>query len=1250
MYKELTNIYQLNKTLKFELIPQKETLEHIRKNGLIYEDEIRAKNFAEVKKIINDYHKEHINESLKDAHISCIDEFANIYLTRKKTKDKEKKKELLKDLEASAQVLRKQVALFLKTPEEKYKILTTNKKLIEEVLPEWVAGDEEKLEYLNQFKNFTSYFALFTKGREHIYSDKDKSGSISYRIIDQNLPKFIDNYENLLLIIDNDEMKETLDELERDFQSILNGKSLEEFFRISAEIPDDNNYNAFLTQDGITLYNTVIGGYTKPDGEKVKGVNEIINIYNQRHKKDKDITKIGLMKPLFKQILSDRESLSFVPDTFNSDKQILDCLKAVKDDITNIIQDIDYLFQDFDTYDLDRVYIKNEKQKESLSQIVYHSWNFINSKIIEDYDSKQDLSKVRSWTNYEKRRKTALNKEASYSIEQLTNICEDNSIETFYKHLHVKTDRYAEAEPICQIMTERTRFLEILLDKDCPEDNTLLKEDRYIEIIKDYLDTVKAIQRLIRPFDGVDFESDKDERFYGEFTTLFEELKAIMSVYDKIRNYITRKPYSKEKIKLNFGYSNFLSGWHINKSSEAGGILLRKDGNYYLGVINKKNATIFKHIEPAKTDDVYQHLEYRTLPNMKANLKRIAFAASNEELFKPSERIKTIIESGIHLKESPDFCIKACREVIDFYKSCLKLNPSWSVFDIELPETDTYESINDFYEDVARQTYHITFGDIDASVIDTMVKNDELYLFKIHCKDFSPHSKGLPNLFTLYWNAIFDPTDYNHNIRLNGNGEMFFRKKSIDPANTIIHRKNEPIANKNPNSKKRKNTFPYDIIKDYRYTVDKFELHIPITLNSQAENKPYINERIKKLIKDTDDIYVIGIDRGERNLIYVSVIDPKGNIIEQKSLNIIRSYNKGNTCITDYKELLSKREKERDQARKSWKTIESIKELKEGYLSQVVHEITNLVVKYNAIVVMENLNSGFKQSRSSIETQVYQNFEKMLINKLNYFAGKVTDTKQPGGILNAYQLTNKFVSFEKLGTQSGIIFYTQPWNTSKIDPVTGFVNMFDTRYKTIEKAQTFWNNFNEIYYDADKDMFAFDFDYANFTHKGEETREKWTVYSNGDRIVSVKNEHGNWDQSVLNPTEELKKLFTENSIDYTNGNLKDSIVDINSGKFQKSLMYFFKVILQMRNSKTNSVKPEDDYIISPVMDENGEFFDSRNTNSNLPDCADANGAYNIARKGLMIVNRIKNTPEDDLKKIDLFIMNKDWLKYAQNIE
>ena len=69
-------------------------------------------------------------------------------------------------------------------------------------------------------------------------------------------------------------------------------------------------------------------------------------------------------------------------------------------------------------------------------------------------------------------------------------------------------------------------------------------------------------------------------------------------------------------------------------------------------------------------------------------------------------------------------------------------------------------------------------------------------------------------------------------------------------------------------------------------------------------------------------------------------------------------------------------------------------------------------------------------------------------------------------------------------------------------------------------------------------------------------------------------------------------------------------------------------------------------MISPVMNDQGEFYDSRNCGKNLPENADANGAYNIARKGLWIIDQIKRA--DELSKLKLTISNKEWLSFAQS--
>src|SRR5690606_23160060 len=157
-----------------------------------------------------------------------------------------------------------------------------------------------------------------------------------------------------------------------------------------------------------------------------------------------------------------------------------------------------------------------------------------------------------------------------------------------------------------------------------------------------------------------------------------------------------------------------------------------------------------------------------------------------------------------------------------------------------------------------------------------------------------------------------------------------YRKKSIDSGKLVVHRANEPINNKNPKAVKKQSEFAYNLIKDKRFTVDKFQFHVPITLNFKAAGGDFINRDVLEFLKNNPDVNIIGIDRGERHLIYISLIDQKGNILYQETLNSI--VNEKHNIETPYHTLLATKEKERDEARRNWGTIENIKELKEGYL------------------------------------------------------------------------------------------------------------------------------------------------------------------------------------------------------------------------------------------------------------------------------------------------------------------------------
>lgn len=525
-----------------------------------------------------------------------------------------------------------------------------------------------------------------------------------------------------------------------------------------------------------------------------------------------------------------------------------------------------------------------------------------------------------------------------------------------------------------------------------------------------------------------------------------------------------------------------------------------------------------------------------------------------------------------------------------------------------------------------------------------------LFLFKMSNKDLSyaaksseglRKSRGTENLHTMYLKALLGMTQ---NVFSIGSGMVFFRHKTKGLAETTArHKANEFVANKNKLNDKKKSIFAYEIVKNKRYTVDKylFKLSVKLNYSQPNNNKIDVNSEVREIISNGGIKHIIGIDRGERNLLYLSLIDLKGNIVMQKSLNILK--NEHNVKGTDYKGLLTEREGERQDARRNWKKIANIKDLKRGYLSQVVHIISKMMVEYSAIVVLEDLNPGFIRGRQKIERNVYEQFERMLIDKLNFYVDKHKDANETGGLLHALQLTSEFENFKKSEHQNGCLFYIPAWNTSKIDPATGFANLFDTRYTNAVEAQKFFSKFDEIRYNEEKDWFEFEFDYDKFTQKAHGTRTKWTLCTYGMRLRSFKNpaKQYNWDSEVVALTDEFKRILGKAGIDI-HENLKDAICNLEGKKDLEPLMQFMKLLLQLRNSRKN---PEEDYILSPVADENGIFYDSRSCGDTLPKNADANGAYNIARKGLMLIEQIKNTEDLDTIKFD--ISNKAWLNFAQ---
>lgn len=1237
LYEGLRNLYPVSKTLRFELKPQGKTAEWIEKKGLVKEDYKKAEDSVIIKQCIDRYHKFFIEKSLQDFKIdeTLLNEYFELY-----TKQNKSEKEV-KTMQSMETFMRKHIVERMKSFDE-YKALTaaTPKELLEKYLPMLASEEEKKI--IESFKGFATYFTGFQENRLNMYSSEEKSTAIAYRLINQNLDKFIRNIQSFEKVKAGP-MADLFRGISEELKNVLHGSDIADAFSMEY-------FNLTLTQRGIDEYNTLIGGIKPEDGKpQIKGLNNYINEFNQKNPH----SRLPKLQPLYKQILSDRNNFSFIIDKFETDKEVLDVLTQFllskeNDDspaMVDVLERQKTLIGEIEKYDLRKIYVRTGSSLSginTISQAIYGDYSKIQQYLKDDYDQGFD-EKQRTRKSYEEKKKSFFNNLKAIEIDRLEAVIEKNSGEKQIITSYLKN----ESERLYMSIMKKIQEARPLFDgRYLSED--LIQDDVAVEKIKGVMDGLKSWQNFSSALSSSGIEDDIDNVFYGEFEQYNERLQSVTALYNKIRNYLTRKPYKTEKIKLNFENATLLHGWDLSKETDNTAILMERSGKFYLGIMDKKHNRIFRDVEESVEEDSYCKMEYKLLPGPNKMLPKVIFPKKSKGPLEPSEEILRIKEEET-FKKGDNFNIADCRKLIDFYKEAIDKYEEWSVYNFKFSDTEEYNDISDFYREVEKQGYKVSFKRISAAYIDRQVEEGNLYLFQIYNKDFSEYSNGKPNLHTLYWKMLFDETNLRNPIyKLNGEAEVFYRKGSIERK--VTHPANVPIDNKNPDTakKKEKSVFAYDLIKDRRFTEDKFQFHVPITMNFINRGISKINTSVNEKIHDADEIYCIGIDRGERHLLYYSVINSKGQIVEQGSLNRIDN--------VDYRNLLEAREKDRDSARKNWKNINNIKELKEGYLSQTVHKLTQLMIRYNAVLVLEDLNAGFKNSRIKVEKQVYQKFEKAMIDKTNYLVDKQTAVNKEGGLLKAYQLTNEFESFSKMGKQNGIMFYVPAWMTSKIDPTTGFANMFysnQLKYESVEKSKNFFSLFETIRYNEEDNYFELTFDYEKFNNRSAGKVHRWTVCTYGERLETFRNPEKNsqWDTRQINLTDRFKSLLEEYHIEYHDKEIKDALI---TGKnldknFYERLYALFRLILQMRNSKTGS---ETDFMLSSVKNKYGYFYDSRKSEvaHMLPDNADANGAYNIARKGLMVVEKIRVLDKDKIKNIkwkDLTITQEEWLSYAQ---
>ena len=558
---QLINLYQLSKTLRFELRPvgcdgkelsQEEAIDRFKK--IIDQDKKIKEAYDALKPIMDKIHEEVITCGLESEKAKDID-FTKYYEAYKNKADKADRDEeglrnaIVKEFDNAVSFI-VQDAKSIRSKKYKKGIQLQNSKeikdkkevtvsclensnifkYIEEKLVEYVEKydlDKNKLpeyqKHLETFKSFTGYFDGYNTNRKNYYASTGESTAVATRIVHENLPKFCDNLITFSEIKTRTNKKEEIVEISNkdDYlgaYSYLKAKERSLKIRdaksgkdvnatpISEAILSLDNFKNCLSQGGIEEYNRIIGHY-----------NSLINLYNQAREGEDKFTKLSPLKTLYKQIGCGKRKLLFeaIENDIQLKEKLIECAeKGQKYFVENTdekeitIYSLTHWLKNTDSWD--GVYW-SKQTIGVISNNYLANWYAVQSKIEEGLkergtDFKSLCSSVAS---FKKDRQEQFKFHDAVELSSLFEIIDENcDVNDFFKEsiLEEYKDKISFTENPSKVLIALVCYdIEQYAESFCAKFKAVLevedyKSDAYIKLIKEWLDDAVAIVRRVKNF------------------------------------------------------------------------------------------------------------------------------------------------------------------------------------------------------------------------------------------------------------------------------------------------------------------------------------------------------------------------------------------------------------------------------------------------------------------------------------------------------------------------------------------------------------------------------------------------------------------------------------------------------------------------------------------------------------------------------------------------------------------------------
>lgn len=1028
-----------------------------------------------------------------------------------------------------------------------------------------------------------------------------------------------------------------------------------------------DDYNKFLTQEGVDIYNGYLAGEYEGDVRVKDGINVTANLANQKNK-DKKYAFVKKLNQLQKQIMSETTP-KFTIDAFADNVSYTAALKEFVAQTARKAVDaaIEKLYS-LENADLDGIYL-SELNTHLYSKRLTKNPTAITAELCAEItkevqgDAKKVTKKMEA--AIDKLLKTRL-----YSLAHLNEIISryNENGETIQENI------VNDAVTLYEDFQSAEESLTGLLEKD-----TFTPVD-HIDDIREYLNAINEIGRMLKLFKNVPEDNIIDSDFYNGLEEILDDLKECNKFLNKSRNYLTKKTsdYANKVVTCLGNSGNLRTGWTQKDETCLDSVkneiaLLKRDNKYYVFTYEKGAKTKLPVRKEPISDRDYGKLMIYSTPDAAKILPKHAFTSfvKAADMFADADCQSYVKEGGMkepititreiweiknrgwfkteHLKAKGEDPEKLRQEyehdlyaMIDFYKEFLVKSSTLEKHNPVLKETKEYENIGQFFDDVNRGFYNLGISYVNDKELNKVLNENKGYLFELTSQALRNNKQNdtQANYLRYLWS---DENIKNPAVQLKANRIFIHRDAAIERK--VTHPKGTVMVNRIAKNGKR---IPHDVyqelylyankkikvlsseasiwekeaiyktctmdrIKDNRYTKETLTIGLCISINDDVNNMQPLNKRVNALIREKEDINILSVVRGERNLLYYTIMNSKDKkIIEKGSLNEVNGI--------DYQDRLRAFTSDKKDAQRNWKQSKSITSLKEGYLKHAISKILKLAIQYDAIICIEDLNDRFKDKKSALDNQVYKLFESTLVARMGCYIRPEIPAGERGSITNPYQMADP--DFDK-GIQNGILFRVEPSYTANMCPVTGYTPVFDMRdITTVEKKRNFLSKLDKIIYNEEKNRFEITFDYKNFKTVKDMPVTKWTLGSHVKKYTW--NPTGKKTEET-DVTAEIKRILYEAGIDYRTGDIPLENLS------NKGVTEFFDAFRTMTYMQYRDADNNDTFVSPSILNNSTEY---------IPESMEENKAYHIGLKGLLSIEAIKNEES-------LGIDSKKWFTFKQ---